>query len=107
MTMPKMDNDRVGHVVAELDAQDNARGDVERESPGTSRSGSDSVLAGRRINEFTLRGEVASADGAPKGWQIRLVRLEDRVGIGEILPLPSSLRLLSFSFFLYRHLDGL
>ncbi|PUU80906.1 hypothetical protein B9Z19DRAFT_1122836 [Tuber borchii] len=66
--IPKMDNDRVERVAAELDTRDDARGDVEKGSPRTSGTNSDSVPAGRRINEFTLRGKVASADGAPKGW---------------------------------------
>jgi len=106
-TVPEMDNDQVGRVAAELDTRDGARGDVEKRNPGTWGTGSDSVPAGRRINEFTLRGEVASADGVPKGWSIRLVRLEDRGGIGEILSYRTSPFLLALAFLSFPSLPTL
>jgi len=41
--MPEIDNDQVKHVAAELDTWGDARGDVEKGSPGALGAGSDSV----------------------------------------------------------------
>jgi len=62
--MPEIDNDQVKHVAAEPDTRGDARGDVEKGSPGA--LGPAVIAYPRREtnNEFALRGEVASVDGA-------------------------------------------
>ena len=97
--MPEMDNDQVKHAAAELDTWGDARGDVEKGSPGAL-AGSDSVPAERRIMSSHC------AERSPV-W----MGLEDREGIGEILlptsPLLPLLALVSFPSSLYRYFDGL